>query len=140
MSHPNFVIDLDSKISEEEAAFILSPAEFEHILFVREPWEANLESLAVLAGHFASKADARAAGIEGSIPHGVELIGNLSKTFWVWAPIAPAKPPTISKKKIWTGRWFELASLSGALIGPNGVAMPPSKALGNPPSFRRINL
>jgi hypothetical protein len=46
--------------------------------------ETTLEALAVLAGIFPSKGQARKNGLAGDVPAGITLQGTKKKKFWVW--------------------------------------------------------
>ena len=56
----------------------------------------SMEAVAVEAGIFASRGQARKAGFTGSIPHGVGLYGTKHKRAWVWSPEPPATTPTLA--------------------------------------------
>ena len=48
----------------------------------------DLATMAVTAGIFESRTQARKAGLWGPVPHGIHLIGTENCRFWVWCPYA----------------------------------------------------
>lgn len=109
---PVFVIDLDGDIPPADlvATFALRP--WEEIEIVRTVADANMETLAQIAGVFPSKGQARKAGFSGPIPEGRNLWGT-STTFWVWNPKPPVATPTISAKRNKTAQWMDFADGMG---------------------------
>ena len=48
----------------------------------------DLAAMAVEAGIFPSKGQARKNGLQGPAPHGLHQIGTKKRRFWVWNPIS----------------------------------------------------
>ena len=66
----------------------------------------DMETLAVEAGVFPSKGQARKNGFKGSVPWGLNLFGTKKRAFWVWSPEHPDTEPTINPSFDRSARWF----------------------------------
>lgn len=71
----------------------------------------DLAVLAVEAGVFPSRGQARKNGLGGSIPHGLHLLGTKKHRFWVWSPVPPTEEPTFSTSLDHTNKWFGVGML-----------------------------
>lgn len=66
----------------------------------------NLEALAVEAGLFPSKGQARKNGFSGPFPWGLRLLGTKHRRFWVWNPKPTTEVVTLAKGFDHTARYF----------------------------------
>jgi len=103
----HFVVNrqaLSPPVSLSEAQRFFGPMEAEEAI-VFTPAQ-DMESLAVLAGLFSSKGQARRNGFRGPVPHGLGWYGfrKPHRRFWVWNP-APTEGADISAFDH-TEKWF----------------------------------
>jgi len=106
MSRPIFVVDLQRTVSAADAKRVCAPRHYEHIVWVRDEHEATVEAMAVAAGVFPSRSQARRAGFSGAAPWGLELLGTNQRTFWVWNPGGIVGACTLNRKRIKSRQWF----------------------------------
>lgn len=92
----------------------VTDAEIEHIFDPEDGTEdivrsdaSCMEELAVQAGIFPSKGQARKNGFCGPIPHGVECFGIKKKWLWVWNPLSNEEAIVLKKGFVQTWRFCE---------------------------------
>ena len=81
----HFVVEREENVvSDRDIELVFGPvATGEAIVRVETD---DLAFMAVEAGVFPSRGQARKSGLEGPAPHGLHQIGTQKKRFWVWNP------------------------------------------------------
>ena len=103
----NFIVNssaLPGGVTDRDIVVVLHPESFDEVECIEAE---DLAMLAVAAGIFASRSQARKNGLAGPIPHGLHLFGTKKKRFWVWSPAPPARPPVFHENFDYTMRWME---------------------------------
>lgn len=87
----NFLVNNALVINEEQPTGVLDLCD---IVFNDESFsdltETTVEALAVIAGVFKSKGEARRNNFAGPIPFGFHCLGTKKKWFFVWNPVRGA--------------------------------------------------
>ncbi len=81
----HFVVDNDENpVPDRDIELVFGPLDgSEQIVRVQTD---DLATMAVDAGLFSSRSQARKNGLEGPAPHGCNRIGTKKRRFWVWNP------------------------------------------------------
>jgi hypothetical protein len=95
---------LDGGLTDRDIDLIFGPLEpHDHVQTIEAD---DLAAVAVQAGVFPSRGQARKNGLGGPVPHGVHLLGTKKRKFWVWSPAPPSSPPVFNPGMDHTDRWW----------------------------------
>jgi hypothetical protein len=105
-----YVVDPNREMDREWILYVTEPDPWEKIVITNA---TTFEVLGDHSGAFDSRGDARKNGFSGPVFHGLELCGTRHRTFWVWCPTPLDKPPTMSRKRLFTAAWWEFLTTMG---------------------------
>ena len=101
----HFVVERkENTVSDRDIELVFGPVE-EGEAIVRVKTD-DLAFMAVEAGVFPSKGQARKSGLGGPAPHGLHQIGTQKKRFWVWNPAPTHERVTLNPSFDKTLGWF----------------------------------
>lgn len=101
----HFVVERkDNVVSDRDIEIVFGPQDgHEKVIKIKTD---DLAFMAVEAGVFSSKGQARKNGLGGPAPHGLHQIGTKKKRFWVWNPVAGSERVTLNPSFDRTLGWF----------------------------------
>jgi hypothetical protein len=102
----HFVVERTGKsVREDDIELMFGPFEgWDEIVKVDTD---DLATMAVRAGVFLSKTQARKNGLGGPAPHGLHQIGTKKRRFWVWNPQPSDEQVTLKPSFDRSTGWFQ---------------------------------
>ncbi len=100
----HFVVNPEHNLRMKDIAIVFGPLDgTEEVVNLEHD---DLATMAVEAGIFKSKTEARKNGLSGPCPHGLWQFGTKKRRFWVWNPREPSGQVTVSVSFDKTKRWL----------------------------------
>tara|TARA_B100000963_G_C22284357_1_gene518569 strand:+ start:186 stop:497 length:312 start_codon:yes stop_codon:yes gene_type:complete len=100
----HFIVNPDHNLRMADVDIVFGPLDgTEQIVNLEHD---DLAVMAVEAGVFESKGQARKNGLGGPCPTGLWQFGTKKRRFWVWNPNSPSGKVTVEANFDKTRRWF----------------------------------
>jgi hypothetical protein len=99
----NFIVNHE-ELTDEMIDWVMSPVPDQDII-IRSS-SKDMEDLAVEAGLFPSRGQARKNGFCGTIPWGLSMLGTKKNRFWVWNTAKSDISPSFNQGFDWTEKVF----------------------------------
>ena len=100
----HFIVNPDHNLRMKDIDIVFGPLDgTEEIVNLEHD---DLAVMAVEAGVFGSKGQARKNGLGGPCPTGLWQFGTKKRRFWVWNPNSPSGKVTVGANFNKTKRWF----------------------------------
>ena len=100
----HFIVNPDHNLRMADVDIVFGPLDgTEQIVNLEHD---DLAVMAVEAGVFESKGQARKNGLGGPCPTGLWQFGTKKRRFWVWNPNSPSGKVTVEANFDKTNRWF----------------------------------
>lgn len=100
----HFIVNPDHNLRMADVDIVFGPLDgTEEIVNLEHD---DLAVMAVEAGVFTSKGQARKNGLGGPCPTGLWQFGTKKRRFWVWNPNSPSGKVTVGANFDKTKRWF----------------------------------
>ena len=100
----HFVVENGHLVREDDIKLVFGP--LEDVDEVRRILDEDLAAMAVEAGVFSSKSQARKNGFHGPAPHGLHRMGTKKRRFWVWNPHPTGKKVVCNVNFDRSSGWF----------------------------------
>ena len=100
----HFIVNPDHNLRMADVDIVFGPLDgTEEIVNLEHD---DLATMAMEAGVFKSKGEARKNGLGGPCPTGLWQFGTKKRRFWVWNPNSPSGKVTVGANFNKTKRWF----------------------------------
>jgi len=100
----HFIVNPEHNLRMKDIAIVFGPLDgTEHIVNLEHD---DLAVMAVEAGVFESRGQARKSGLGGPCPTGLWQFGTKKRRFWVWNPNSPSGKVIVETNFDKTRRWF----------------------------------
>jgi hypothetical protein len=100
----HFIVNPDHNVRTKDIDNVFGPLEGSEQIVSLE--HDDLATMAMEAGVFKSKGEARKNGLGGPCPTGLWQFGTKKRRFWVWNPNSPTGKVTVNASFDKTTRWF----------------------------------